>query len=153
MILDEKIKCRKVKDVNILLNLEKSIFNDLAWSCELLEKELQNNYSITYLLFIDNEPIGYSIVRKIIDEAEILRFGIKREWQGRGLGQYLLNYVINEMLINNVDKIFLELRRDNIKALNLYKKLGFELLYIRKAYYTDGSDALLMCKKLNLLGG
>ena len=40
--------------------------------------------------------------------------------------------------------IYLEVKKNNIKALSMYSKLNFEIVSIRKSYYTDGSDAINM---------
>ena len=44
--------------------------------------------------------------------------------------------------------IYLEVRENNIKAIELYKKIGFEQYNIRKHYYRDGVNAILFRKKL-----
>ena len=40
--------------------------------------------------------------------------------------------------------IYLEVNKNNIKALNMYPKLNFKRVSIRKSYYTDGGDAINM---------
>ena len=40
--------------------------------------------------------------------------------------------------------IYLEVNKNNIEALNMYAKLNFEKVSIRKSYYNDGSDAINM---------
>ena len=40
--------------------------------------------------------------------------------------------------------VFLEVKRGNFPAINLYLGAGFEDASIREAYYRDGSDAIVM---------
>ena len=59
----------------------------------------------------------------------------------------LLNYFINDVK-NTCKSIALEVKIDNYKAINLYKKLGFKSVRIIKNYYKD-KDGLLMIKELD----
>ena len=45
--------------------------------------------------------------------------------------------------------VYLEVKRTNFPAINLYHDFGFEEIDIREKYYYDGEDALVMCKKMN----
>ena len=47
----------------------------------------------------------------------------------------------------NLKKIFLEVRKSNIPAINAYKKAGFNQISVRKKYYSDGEDALILIKE------
>ena len=58
-----------------------------------------------------------------------------------------LNKIINKYL-KEAD-VFLEVKRTNFPAINLYLSFGFEEINIRKKYYSDGEDALEMVKKMN----
>ena len=58
----------------------------------------------------------------------------------------MLTLVENELKKSGVKKIFLEVSTNNFPALNLYKNNGFVQISVRKNYYEDGSDAILMEK-------
>ena len=47
-----------------------------------------------------------------------------------------------------VNKVFLEVRSSNISAIALYEKKGYTKISVRKKYYADGEDALVMVKEL-----
>ena len=56
--------------------------------------------------------------------------------------------MIEAAVKENIHSLTLEVRVNNIAAINLYKKLGFQEAGIRKGYYTDtGEDALIMWKE------
>ena len=44
--------------------------------------------------------------------------------------------------------VFLEVKRTNFPAINLYLSFGFEEIDIRQGYYTDGQDAVIMSRKV-----
>ena len=52
------------------------------------------------------------------------------------------------LLEKNIEKIFLEVRLSNLPAQNLYIKNGFNRINVRKSYYSDGEDAVVMAKEL-----
>jgi ribosomal-protein-alanine N-acetyltransferase len=50
---------------------------------------------------------------------------------------------------SGADFFYLEVRKSNIPAINLYKRFGFEIISIRKEYYSDNKeDALVMALKI-----
>ena len=60
----------------------------------------------------------------------------------------LIEEIIDEEIINkHIENITLEVSSNNISAINLYKKLNFKEVAIRKNYYND-SDAILMLKEI-----
>ena len=64
------------------------------------------------------------------------------EYQGNGYGDKLLKYILDNYSNRN---FFLEVNVNNEKAINLYKKNGFNILTTRKHYYKD-EDAYVMSK-------
>ena len=52
------------------------------------------------------------------------------------------------MVTYKAKECYLEVRTSNISAVNLYKKIGFEVTRTAKGYYSDGEAAKVMAKKL-----
>ncbi len=102
--------------------------------------ELKNNPFGKYLILEeDSQIIGYIYYSDIYERAEINQFEVQVINRNCGNGTRLL-----KNLIELVDKnITLEVKKDNIVALKLYKKMGFEEKAIRKKYY-NGIDGILM---------
>ena len=46
-------------------------------------------------------------------------------------------------------EIFLEVREDNPVARGVYQHFGFEEIGVRRRYYDDGTDAIMMRRKLD----
>ena len=100
----------------------------------------KGNYNI-YQLVIDNKEIGYVETIPNIDYLEITDVLIYEEYRGKGYSKELINYIFKNVKYN---KIILEVSVNNHIAISLYKKYGFKEINIRKNYYRDGSDALIM---------
>lgn len=107
--------------------------------------ELENNPFAKILVLIENnEVIGYIYYSDIYERAEINQFEINKIHRSCGKGKFLL-----KKMIEAVEKdISLEVRENNIPAISLYEKNGFEKKAIRKGYY-KGIDGILMERKYN----
>ena len=99
----------------------------------------------SYYLLVDNEDKvkGYISLYQVLDEVNILYIYVDKELRGNGYGKALFNEALKGITIKNY-KVFLEVRVSNTIAINLYTKLGFKEYAIRKEYYSDGEDAILM---------
>ena len=88
---------------------------------------------------------GFSGIWLLVDEAHITNIAVRNDYQGRGLGEYLLIATYDLAIGQHAKIMTLEVRVSNTVAQNLYKKLGFEEKGVRKGYYLDNrEDALIM---------
>lgn len=139
----------KEEDISGIAEIEASLFKNQAWSLELIRSELERPENLVIVVKDDFlGVIGYIIIKVLLDEAEILRFGVKKENQGKGIGKGLLMVALDELRRRGVKKVFLEVSADSIKAQKLYEKFGFKKIGERKDYYSPGKPAFVMCKIL-----
>ena len=96
----------------------------------------------------DDLVVGYLIVAKVLDEAEIHTVLVDQQQRGKGIAKALLEETITRLEQQAVQQVFLEVRASNDAAKALYAGFGFQSIGERKNYYknADGSreDALLM---------
>lgn len=89
--------------------------------------------------------VGYGGIWLSVDEAHITTIASAPEVRGRGVGELLLNGLIDLALECGASFMTLEVRVSNQVAQNLYLKYGFEARGVRRRYYTDNNeDALIM---------
>lgn len=130
-------------DLNKIYALEKMIFTNEAWTLNMLKNELLGINNSKTLIIEENKLIlGYFIYRKLSSEYHILNVGVYPLKQNKGIGSALLKYFLND--IENISSVFLEVKKSNFSAINLYRKNGFRICGERKNYYRDGSSALIM---------
>ncbi|MBB3980707.1 ribosomal-protein-alanine N-acetyltransferase [Sphingobium fontiphilum] len=102
---------------------------------------------------IDAAPIGFALVRSVLDECELLLLAVDPAWGGKGVGTSLLQHSINAAKQRRITSMNLEVRATN-KAVILYEKMGFEFVYRRPGYYRGNDnqlyDALSFRKDMNL---
>lgn len=117
-----------------------TIINNSFIDKENVLKELSNNPFSKYLIYQENnEIIGYLYYSDIYDRVEINQIEINSIHRNCGYGSKLLEYLINSVNKN----ITLEVNKENIYAIKLYKKYNFKEVAIRKGYY-NGIDGILM---------
>ncbi len=121
--------------------------SEYNWTKEQFAAELKTDKKFN-VLFANEVVVGYIIYHTVIDEAEILNIVIDNEFKGKGYGTYLLKETIEELKKKSIKNVFLEVGEKNIVATALYEKFKFEKYNIRKKYYKDGENAILMKKAL-----
>lgn len=143
-----------------MVNVRKMEFRDIKKVVELEEKYLleslgekllaselseKNNGVSFYVIENDDVVIGYIGRYYFFQEAEVLNFVVDESYQRQGYGQELFDKMVEDM--KDVKKITLEVRASNIKGINFYTKNGFKQVGVRKKYYKNGEDALLLLKE------
>ena len=79
-------------------------------------------------------PVGFSLVRAVADEAELLLLAVNRAEQGKGIGQMLLDEFIRSARSRGATRLHLEVRDGN-PAMSLYRDAGFMQAGRRRNYY------------------
>lgn len=95
---------------------------------------------------------GYSIASWAAGEAHLLNLCVHPDWQHRGYGSLLLEYMINHVSRLDSEAMFLEVRDSNPRAAALYENRGFRVIGRRPSYYKDGEgreDAIVMRLELD----
>lgn len=137
------------KNVDEIYNIEKENFK-FCWSKEyfLFNLKLAKDICEFYVAKVDDIVVGYVVCHISDKTAHILNISVKKEYQGCGIGSKLLDFLLNKLQHYGVKSVILEVRVDNIKAINLYKKFGFSEVKILPKFYHDGKDAILMLKNI-----
>lgn len=123
--------------------IEKDSFKE-PWSKEAYEKEIHNPLATYLVITQEDEVVAYGGFWKIIDQGDINNIAVKKEYRNMGFGKMLMEALIEKAKEQKIKAITLEVRVTNKSAINLYKKLGFKEAGIRKKYYSDNEDALIM---------
>jgi len=84
----------------------------------------------------------------IAKRGHIISIAVLPEHQRRGIGTALAKEAMTGMRVHKAKECYLEVRVSNTPAVNLYKKLGFEVSRVVHNYYADGEDAYIMSLKL-----
>ncbi len=135
------------EDLREVYKINRDSFTSDAWLFEAFKREFELSYSYKYVLEHSGVVIGYIIFWIIDKEATVMTFALSKEYRGKGLGKFFFNEVMHKVK-KYADRIVLDVRKSNIKAIRLYKDLGFKIIKERKRFYSDGEDAFMMEKEL-----
>ena len=80
-------------------------------------------------------PAGFVLARLAAGEAEILTIAVGRGWRRHGLGRELMEAALRHLHGERAEALFLEVDETNAPALALYRRLGFDAVGRRPAYY------------------
>lgn len=138
-----------------LLQGEHTTISETVNYIERVKKGIRNKKEVYLLVFHKGELIGVGEVRilqKIYEHIGNVSITIKKEFRGRGLGNLLMKKLITEVLqFTEVRKLVLQVFKNNIPAIHLYKKMGFkEYGRLPKAIKWKGVyvDEILMYKDI-----
>ncbi|MFD8722053.1 ribosomal protein S18-alanine N-acetyltransferase [Streptomyces sp. NPDC059629] len=145
-------------DIDRVLELEKDLFPEDAWSRGMFWSELAHargpGASRRYVVALeDDQVVGYAglaaqgAASDSGSEAvgDIQTIAVRRDQWGTGLGGELLTELLRAATAFECTEVMLECRVDNIRAQKLYERYGFEPIGFRRGYYQPGNvDALVM---------
>ena len=96
-----------------------------------------------------NKILGYISLAFDGYAAEMYNFAVLPEFQNKRIGTEILKYIIDYYKNNNCESIILDVKESNLKAIHIYEKFNFKTISIRKAYYKNGENALIMQMNIN----
>ena len=96
--------------------------------------------------------VGFVLSREAAGEGEILTIAVSEKVGRLGLGWRLMQAALNETRLRGAEAMFLEVDSANSPAIALYRKLGFDKVGERPAYYTaqDGTRSTALVMRCNL---
>lgn len=105
--------------------------------------------SRTHWIIGDGHTVGgYLMTQWVLDEIHILNIAVNKAYRRTGIGSKLLEFLFERGSRRGMIDLYLEVRTGNVPAQNFYERFGFSRLSIRKRYYPDGEDAVIMHRRL-----
>jgi len=141
--LGSEIVAASLYDIPELVQIEQQCYAQ-PWNSARFEQEYLNPVSHLILKRSGAEIAAYLCFWQVDTEVEIHNIACAPIARRSGAAQRLLTYLLHWCSERGVEHIFLEVRRNNVAALSLYRKFGFNICGCRGSYYSDGEDALLM---------
>ena len=132
-------------DLPAVLVLEEDLFAPDTWTAAMYRDELRQGDTRHYLV-AENATgvVGWAGLIAYDDEAHVSTIGVARQRQGEGIGARLLDALLAEA-DRRSPVVLLEVRADNDRAMDLYRRRGFAEIGRRRRYYRpSGTDAVVM---------
>lgn len=140
------IKKASVQMLDQIMRVENSSFSD-PWSRGAFLHLFSNPIYRFYVCHVGTAFSGYIIGMLLPPEAEVINLAVDIPFRRAGVASALLERLIFEAEESGCHSFYLEVRRSNMAAIELYKKHGFMTLGTRKKYYRcPVEDALIMAR-------
>ena len=143
--LEEKIKILPMTEADIeeiSPNFQTEF--DEFWNINNLKNDFQNPNSTYFVAKLGNEIVGFAGFLNICDEANIMNIVTKINKRHLGIGSKLLSQLITSAHEQNCKSITLEVNEHNAPAIHLYEKFNFKRIGLRKKYYNNKDNAIIM---------
>ena len=136
------------QDIAYVAELEEKVFSD-PWTVQGIYETFSQKHAFVVVAEYAKQIVGYCIVYCIMDEAEIVRIAVDESVRRQGVGGRLLDYVCGCCAKQNVGRLLLDVRANNVGARAFYERYGFVEDGVRKNFYEQPQeDAVLMSMNL-----
>lgn len=150
---------RKIKTTDLLLLTQLFNYKDVNDMIAENTKEMENGVIDIFGLFDGDKIIGELRAKYISDDnrfAEkdkrtyLYAFRIHQKHQGKGLGNFLLENVLESLAENGYNEFTVGVENDNARARYMYEKNGFTepIARIKESYQGDSYEYDLLLKRI-----
>lgn len=154
LALGAHLRVAELVDVQAMHRMETTLFPADAWNIDMFLEELTHPTRTYYMLELPVEDpesdeggwraIGYCGTMVVADTADVQTIGVLPEYEGHGFGRAMLEQMHERAREQGAERILLEVRADNPRAQHLYERNGYRAIHVRRRYYEDGTDAIIM---------
>ena len=95
-----------------------------------------------------NPIAGYICCWLVADELQILNVTVHKSWRRCGIGKALLSHALEWGRTHEACSALLEVRKSNLAAQLLYRKMGFQAVGERPGYYGIMKEAAVMMERV-----
>ena len=134
----------ELADVYRIVELEEELLGE-SLGIDMLTEEIKRGVVTFLKASVDGKTIGYIGGYAFDGELEIINFVVDKAYQRQGIGTKLLNEI---MEITSAKRLILDVRDTNVPGITFYTKNGFTPINIRKNYYKNGDNAVVMERRI-----
>jgi ribosomal-protein-alanine N-acetyltransferase len=107
------------------------------WGISQFRDSLQSSNGS--VLLVGEYVRGFTLYTTGMEHVDLLNIGLEPSFQGQGFGRRLIKSIIWQLPVG-IKKLMLEVRVSNLRAIRLYKTMGFKIIDVRKDYYSNSSE-------------
>lgn len=136
-----------------------------SWGASEIRKDMEKNPNSRYFVVVrsgkalpgqayrgESDVVGYISYWTVLAEGEIHDVVVTEELRRRGLGRKLVNHMLRTGRHEGICDFTLEVRSRNEAAIKLYEEFGFRREGMRKGYYDNEDDAVIMWRRTEKSG-
>ena len=143
-----EITIMTINDLEEIKDILENDFDDF-WNYNVFKGELENPNSKYIVAKKEGKIVGFAGLWKAVDVMHITNIVTKKTCRKQGIANKMLQELLElTKKEEEINEITLEVNVNNIEAKKLYEKYGFNIVGLRKKYYNNTEDAVIMTKKL-----
>jgi ribosomal-protein-alanine N-acetyltransferase len=148
------VRPAKPEDLHYIRSLGKKVFQQYGPYEEMLVGWFESGFTITFLALTERRPVGFAMLSGqkgiwyLPRVSELLAIAVEPEKWKLGIGDLLMKEVQRKAEAEGVEMLILHTAVENLPGQKLFKKYGFVPLDIKKNFYPEGQDALMMYKDI-----
>ena len=132
------------RDMPEVLHAEQNSF-EFPWSEEDFIRCLRQRNCIGMVAECEERVVGFMIYELHKNRLHVLNFSVSPAWRRRGVGQQMIEKLVNKLSHQRRNRILLEVRETNLSAQLFFKSMGFKAVSVLRDFYDDTTeDAYLM---------
>ena len=143
------LRAMRAEDLDQVVAIELEAY-EFPWTLGIFRDCLRAGYNC-WVLAQSVEVIGYGVLTVAAREAHILNVCVAKDQQSHGHGRHLMQRLVDLARWHRAERVFLEVRPSNKRAIALYHNLGFNEIGKRPNYYPakrGREDAIVMAMEL-----
>ena len=129
-------------DLDQVMELEKAIFPN-PWRRSFFLSDINRPHGLSIVAEDEGVILGYAVAWGT-EETHLANLAVSEFERCKGVGGKLLDEVIAFARRSKANSLYLEVRASNMIARKFYSERGFVQTYLRKGYYENGEDAVIM---------
>lgn len=135
-------------DAQSIADLYANEFKD-GWNLSMLNSAFDTQRFLVVGGYIDGEFVGVITASMGYDDADIESVFVLEKYRRQGVADAMFNEIEKQLKLRGAKRLLLEVRESNLGAKAFYIKKGFSFLSMRKKYYNDDENAVVMVKELS----
>jgi ribosomal-protein-alanine N-acetyltransferase len=158
---DVRVEVARAEDLPEILTIEAASFTE-PWTPEMFREEFRRpDVATIFVARAADGPgpagsaagrgrvVGFLCLSLPADEGHINNMAVDPRWRRRGVARALMDRALEYAAGRRARTAHLEVRTSNVGAQALYRDFGFEVVGVRRRYYSrPPEDALVMQKSL-----
>jgi len=138
------IKPLTALDIDKILDVQDGFLD--GWNKEMMVSAFNEKNFFALGKFFGDTLVGFITVMTALDSADLETVVVSPNFRKQGIATTLIKSAEDMLKNMGVKDFFLEVREKNSPAINTYIKNGFKKISVRKKYYKDGENAIVMQK-------
>lgn len=141
-------------DLDYIRNLSKKVFQQYGPYEKILPRWFELGITVTLLAFMEKQPVGFAMLSRLergwyfLRVSELLAIAVDPAKWRLSIGDLLMREVERRAKELGVETLVLYTAVGNLPGQELFKKHGFISFRVRKSFYPEGQDAVMMYKDI-----